>query len=164
MDVEGELTGMLEGAKGAQPAGRILDGAAEGHVSENAAESRVSEGATESRVSEGAVKSSYREVPYRVLAPLLEALTATGSGHYSLLLETYAKDPGIFEDYRLKPALVAGLNSSYAQQAEHIEQWLCQGDASVVPMLKQAFDPKGKKAPDGAPGACDRSGMRRSRE
>ncbi len=145
VDVEGELTGMLEGAKGAQPAGRILDGAAEGHVSENAAESRVSEGATESRVSEGAVKSSYREVPYRVLAPLLEALTATGSGHYSLLLETYAKDPGIFEDYRLKPALVAGLNSSYAQQAEHIEQWLCQGDASVVPMLKQAFDPKGKK-------------------
>lgn len=115
VDVEGELTGIFE--EDVQPGNSLEE------------------------VSE----SSYQEVPYSVLAPLLEALTATGSGHYSLLLETYDRNPGVFEDYRLKPALVAGLNSSYAQQAEHIEQWLSQGDASVVPMLKKGFDPKGKK-------------------
>lgn len=88
---------------------------------------------------------AHSDAPYSLLAPILEALTTSGSGHYSLLINTHSKNPEIFSDYRLKSALVAGLNASYAELAENIEGWLSEEDASILPLLKMNFDPKGKK-------------------
>ncbi len=85
------------------------------------------------------------QAPHSLLAPVLEALSSSGSGHYSLIVDTHERNPGIFSDYRLKAALVAGLNAGYAELAEQIERWLCKEDASILPLLKQGFHPKGKK-------------------
>ncbi len=85
------------------------------------------------------------DAPYSLLAPILEALTTSGSGHYSLIVETHDRNPEIFSDYRLKTALVAGLNAGYSELAERIEEWLSEEDASILPLLKKDFNPKGKK-------------------
>ncbi|MCI8669027.1 MAG: hypothetical protein HFI34_05845 [Lachnospiraceae bacterium] len=88
---------------------------------------------------------AYSDAPYSLLAPILEALTTSGSGHYSLIVETHDRNPEIFSDYRLKTALVAGLNAGYSELAERIEEWLSAEDASILPLLKKDFNPKGKK-------------------
>ena len=88
---------------------------------------------------------AYSDAPYSLLAPILEALTTSGSGHYSLIVETHDRNPEIFSDYRLKTALVAGLNAGYSELAERIEEWLSEEDASILPLLKKDFNPKGKK-------------------
>ena len=85
------------------------------------------------------------DAPCSQLAPILEALTTTGSGHYSLIVDTHDRNPGIFSDYRLKPYLIAGLNAGYTELAERMEEWLGQEDGSLLPLLKDGFDPKGKK-------------------
>ena len=83
--------------------------------------------------------------PYSQLAPLLEALTTAGSGHYSLIVDTHERKPEIFADYRLKAHLVNALNAGYAELAERMEEWLGQEDASLLPLLKEGFDPRGRK-------------------
>ncbi len=83
--------------------------------------------------------------PYSQLAPILEALTTSGSGHYSFIVDTHERNPEIFSDYRLKSHLVDGLNAGYTELAERMEEWLSQEDASLLPLLKKGFDPKGKK-------------------
>ena len=88
---------------------------------------------------------TYSNAPYSQLAPLIEALTTSGSGHYSQVVDTYERNPEIFSDYRLRSYLVKGLNAGYAELAERLEEWLGQMDASFLSLLKQGFDPKGKK-------------------
>lgn len=83
--------------------------------------------------------------PYSQIAPLLDALTTAGAGHYSLIVDTHERNPEIFSDYRLRNALVSGLNAGYSELAEYIEHWLCKEDDSIVPLLKRGFDPQGKK-------------------
>ncbi len=98
-------------------------------------------------VSDGAagMGGTYSNAPYSQLAPLIEALTTSGSGHYSQVVDTYERNPEIFSDYRLRSYLVKGLNAGYAELAERLEEWLGQMDASFLSLLKQGFDPKGKK-------------------
>ena len=83
--------------------------------------------------------------PYSVLAPLLEALTTSGSGHYSTVVETHDKQPELFQDYRLKDALIKGLGAGFSELAEQVERWLCQEGEGIIPLLKHTLDPKGKK-------------------
>ena len=64
--------------------------------------------------------------PYSQLAPILEALTTSGSGHYSFIVDTHERNPEIFSDYRLKSHLVDGLNAGYTELAERMEEWLSQ--------------------------------------
>lgn len=85
------------------------------------------------------------DVPHSQLAPLLEALSTSGGGHYNLILETHERNPEIFSDYRLRTAFVAGLNAGYSELADQIERWLCKEDISILPLLKKGFQPKGKK-------------------
>ena len=94
---------------------------------------------------EGFGEASYSNAPYSLLAPLLEALTTTGNGHYSLVVDTHDTNPEIFSDYRVKEAMIAGLGSGYTELAERLEEWLIKEDASLLPVLKRGFDPKGKK-------------------
>lgn len=87
----------------------------------------------------------YTDTPYSVAAPILEALSSQGTGYYSFIMDEHKRNPGIFSDYRIKPALVEGLGAAYTELANHIEEWLSEEDASLLPLLKKGFDPKGKK-------------------
>ena len=83
--------------------------------------------------------------PYSTLAPLLEALTTTGSGHYSTVVDMHGEHPELFQDYRLKDALVKGLGAGYSELADQIEKWLCEEGEDIIPMLKRDLNPRGKK-------------------
>lgn len=94
---------------------------------------------------EAAEGTACTDTPYSVLAPILEALSSQGTGYYGFIMDEHKMNPGIFSDYRIKPALVEGLGAAYAELANHIEEWLYEEDASLIPLLKRGFDPKGKK-------------------
>lgn len=83
--------------------------------------------------------------PYSVLANLLEALTSSGSGHYGVVMEAHEQHPELFKDYRVKSALVKALGASYGELADQVARWLTEDGPEIVPLLKQGFDPKGKK-------------------
>ena len=85
----------------------------------------------------------YEEIPYSQLSPLLEALTGTGGGRYSVVRETYQRHPAFFADYRVLPALVDGLGDSYVDLAD-LNAWILgrQGP-ELLPLLTRDFDPKG---------------------
>lgn len=85
-------------------------------------------------------------VPYGQLQPLLEALTGTGSGRMNLIQSSWEAHPEIFSDYRVLPALVAGLGEGYAELAELNQTILAAQGPAVVPLLKAGFDPAGGKA------------------
>lgn len=90
--------------------------------------------------------TSYVQRPYSALAPLLEALTGTGSGRYTVIEDAINHTPELLEDYRLRQALVNALGDSYSETASRIEEWMKKrADASLVPLLKQGFDPQGKQ-------------------
>lgn len=89
--------------------------------------------------------SALTNAPYSVLSPLMEALTNSGGGRYSFVVDTHEQQPELFQDYRVKHALVAALGASYSELADRAEEWLSQGDAGVLPLLMEGFDPKGKR-------------------
>lgn len=83
--------------------------------------------------------------PYSVLRPLLDALTGTGGGRYAFIVDTHETQPALFRDYRVKQALVCALGASYAELADKAEEWLCEEGVEIAPLLKEDFDPKGKR-------------------
>lgn len=85
------------------------------------------------------------DIPYSILKKLVYALTHSGSGHYSFIVDTHKEHPEIFKDYRVKEALVKALDSSYAETAWLAENWLIEDGEAVIPFLKKDFDSKGKK-------------------
>lgn len=89
--------------------------------------------------------SAVTNAPYSVLHTLLDALTASGGGRYAFVMETRENHPELFEDYRVKPALVKALGASYAELAEQVAQWLKESGESILPLLYKDFAPKGKK-------------------
>ncbi len=89
--------------------------------------------------------STVTSAPYSALYPLLDALTSSGNGRYGYVLEAHETQPELFEDYRVKPVLVRALGASYSELADHAAQWLKECGTSILPLLEQDFDPKGKK-------------------
>ncbi len=83
--------------------------------------------------------------PYSVVAPLVEALTTSGSGHYSTVIDTHNVHPELFSDYRVRNALIKALGASYAELADQVGRWLMEEDQSILPLLTEGFDPAGKK-------------------
>ncbi|MDE7415443.1 MAG: hypothetical protein K2N44_03870 [Lachnospiraceae bacterium] len=83
--------------------------------------------------------------PCSKVKSLIEALTTSGSGNYAFVRDMYKSSPEIFKDYRVRHALVQALGASYAELAEMVKEWLMEEGASVLPLLKKDFDPKGKK-------------------
>lgn len=83
--------------------------------------------------------------PYSVVKGLVEALTTSGNGHYSFVVDTHEQRPELFEDYRVKSAMVKALGAGYTELAELVTGWLMQEGEEIVPMLQKDFDPKGKK-------------------
>ena len=72
-------------------------------------------------------------------------MTTSGSGHYNHIYHTHQTNPELFQDYRVKYALVQALGASYAELADLAESWLKMEDESILPLLIKDFEPNGKK-------------------
>ena len=83
--------------------------------------------------------------PYSQLSSVLDALTSSGGGQYNTILTARKETPELFNDYRVKPALVKGLGASYAELADTVANILKGMGKEVIPLVKRDFDPKGKK-------------------
>ena len=86
-----------------------------------------------------------RQFRYSEVKPFLNALREKGSGRYSILWEAWQAKSEVLSDYRLTPALIAGLGDSYGEMADLCMEILKQADESIVPILKKGLDPNGKK-------------------
>lgn len=100
---------------------------------------------TLSAINKGMHERVITEIPYSKAAPAMEALTTTGSGHYSFLIELHKESPESFRDFRLRLALVEGLGTGYYELAGKIENWLSEEDESILPYLKRGFQGDGRK-------------------
>lgn len=83
--------------------------------------------------------------PYSQLSALIDALTTSGSGNFSTVVTAQTEHPELFNDYRVKPALVKGLGASYGELADLVAKILIEIGEEIVPLVKNGFDPKGKK-------------------
>ena len=83
--------------------------------------------------------------PYSQLSAIIEALTTSGSGNYNTVITAQNENPKIFNDYRVKPALVKGLGASYGELADVAAKILIGIGEEIVPLVKNGFDPRGKK-------------------
>ena len=87
----------------------------------------------------------YCQISYGQIQPLITALTTTGSGRVEAVQSAWERCADYFLDYRVLPALVGGLGDSYGEMAELCAKLLKKLGPTVVPVLKQGFDPAGKK-------------------
>lgn len=87
----------------------------------------------------------YRTLSRGALSPLLTALTTTGSGRMEIVQSAWENHPEYFEDFRVLPALVAGLGDSYGELAALNGEILKKLGGAPLPLLKRDFDPAGKK-------------------
>lgn len=87
----------------------------------------------------------YVNVPYSQMAPVLEAFRGTGSGRYAVLKDAHEEKPEIFTDFRIKNLMVKALGDSYADLADMAAGWLVEEGPGIIPLLKQGFDPEGKR-------------------
>jgi HEAT repeat protein len=94
-------------------------------------------------VQSSSVPSHRNQISARMLKPLIEALTSTGSGR--LVAITGAIDHGLFADLRLvRPALLA-IDDSYSEIGDLIaERVLPTYGKAILADLKSTFDIKGK--------------------
>ena len=81
---------------------------------------------------------------YKMLEPVLTALTTTGSGRWEVLLNARKQDPRIFFDYRVLPKYIGGLGDSYGELAYQISRWMMEDGKMMLEPLKRGFDPMGK--------------------
>lgn len=78
----------------------------------------------------------------RVLKPLVEALTTTGSGRLELVRDAYER--GAFRDLRLVLPALQALDDPYADIADFVaDQVLPLYGKAILPQLRVRFDPKG---------------------
>ena len=64
---------------------------------------------------------------YKMLEPVMTALTTRGSGRYEVLMNARKLTPEIFMDYRIFPKYIQGLGDSYSDLAAQINQWMKEG-------------------------------------
>lgn len=88
----------------------------------------------------------------RVLKPLLEALTTTGSGRAEIIRDAHER--GSFKDLRLiKPALAA-LDDVYPEISDFVaKNILPLYGKAILPELKAKYDQKGRPRPPSVPDA-----------
>ena len=86
----------------------------------------------------------YVQVSFGELQPLLTALKGSGSGRTSLIRECWVQHPDYFTDFRVLPFVVGALGDNYGELADLIAEILMKQGASVIPLLKEDFDPAGK--------------------
>lgn len=88
----------------------------------------------------------YLELSYSQLHPLLSALTTTGGGRMEIIQAAWENHPEFFTDYRVLPALAAGLGDSYGEISELNTTIMKKLGPTSLPLLKKDFDPAGNRA------------------
>lgn len=83
--------------------------------------------------------------PYSQLSAIIDALTTSGSGNFNTIITARKETPELFNDYRVKPALIKGLGASYGELADTAANILKGMGKEIIPLVKKDFDPKGKK-------------------
>lgn len=89
--------------------------------------------------------STYIPCRYSELWPLKQALTEKGSGRYEIVRTAFEEKNPVLRDYRLQGCLIAALGDSYSEMADLVKSILIAEDESIMPLLKQQLDPKGKR-------------------
>ena len=84
-------------------------------------------------------------IPYSQMAPVLNAFQGTGSGRYAVIRDAHEEKPEIFHDFRIKNLCIKALGDSYAELAELVAEWLLKEGREIIPLLKQGFDPAGRR-------------------
>lgn len=90
-------------------------------------------------------EKAYTNIKYSQLKPIIRALTTTGSGRYEIIHSTWLRHPELFQDYRILPHVIHDLGDTYGELANLNEEILKSCGKKIVPLLKEGFDPKGKK-------------------
>jgi hypothetical protein len=79
----------------------------------------------------------------RVLKPLLEALTTTGSGRLEIIKDAFER--GAFKDLRLIKAALSALDDSYSEISDFVsDRILPLYGKAILPDLRAKFDLKGR--------------------
>lgn len=91
------------------------------------------------------ISSVVVSAPHSQLSTVIDALTMPGSGQFNRIVEMRENTPEIFRDYRVKPALIKGLDASYSELANTVEDIIKDIGKEMLPLVKKGFDPKGKK-------------------
>jgi hypothetical protein len=92
-----------------------------------------------------ASNSASTRTPARLLKPLVQALTSTGSGRFEIVKS--AVERGAFNDLRLIDPAVQALGDVYPELAELVAEKILPGyGPGIVPLLKSGLDLKGKKS------------------
>lgn len=86
---------------------------------------------------------STENFPCSQVRRVIEAFT--GSGNFMYIYELHKANSEVFRDYRVRHAMVQALGASYAYTADLAKTQLQEQDASILPLLKKGFDPKGKR-------------------
>lgn len=85
------------------------------------------------------------DAPYSRLSRLINALTGSGGGQYNIVYSAKEEKSELFEDYRVKPALVKCLGASYSELADTAYDIIEGMGEDMLPLLMEGFDPDGKK-------------------
>nr|WP_314387247.1 hypothetical protein [uncultured Fusobacterium sp.] len=90
-------------------------------------------------------KDFYKELHYSELNPLIYALTETGSGRYQIIEDIIENNSKLFNDFRVKAYMIHGLSDKYSEISDRITEELKKQTKEIVPLLKDGFDPQGKR-------------------
>ena len=90
-------------------------------------------------------KDYYKELHYSELSPLLYALTETGSGRYEIIENIIENNSKLLNDFRVKNYMIHGLSDKYSEISYMIAEELKKQTKEIVPLLKDGFDPQGKR-------------------
>lgn len=93
----------------------------------------------------GGKETAIRNVPYSVMAPVMEAFQGTGGGRYAVIRDAHEGSPELFDDYRIEYQMVKALGDSYSELADMVASWLKEKGEDMIPLLKQDFQPDGKR-------------------
>lgn len=88
---------------------------------------------------------TYCQISYGQIQPLLTALTTTGGGRMEIVQSAWEAHPEFFRDYRVLPAVIAGLGDGYGEMADQNAKILREIGPAALPLLKRDFDGGGKK-------------------
>nr|MBP9903276.1 HEAT repeat domain-containing protein [Verrucomicrobiota bacterium] len=92
-----------------------------------------------------ASNSTSTRTPARLLKPLVQALTSTGSGRFEIVKS--AVERGAFNDLRLIDPAIHALGDVYPELADLVTEKILPGyGPGIVPLLKSGLDLKGKKS------------------
>ena len=90
-------------------------------------------------------KDFYKELHYSELSPLIYAFTETGGGRLNIITDSFKTNPEIMKDFRVKTYMIHGLSDKYSEISYMITEELKKQTKEIVPLLKDGFDPQGKR-------------------